>query len=86
MEMLDAINEAMTRAIADAKLNGEHSACYTHNTNDGYIDIWCDRYDKEVVVCHDDNDHDCPNIVQAIEDILPEWDDIEIEEECYWLT
>lgn len=79
---LATLREGVERAIVDAKYKGEQSACYTHNLNDGYIDIWVDdRGNAEVVICQDDDKgREHPNIENAIFEAIPEWDDVEVEE------
>lgn len=81
MKLLEQIKEGIAEAITEAKLQGERSACYTHNVSCGYIDIWCDYNDcAEVVICQDDDkgiEH--PNLEQAIYQVIPDWDTIEVE-------
>lgn len=81
MGMLSEIAGAMEKAITEAKYNGEDSACYTYNCNDGYIDVWCNsRGDMDVVICQDDDKgREHPNIEDAIFNALPEWDRVEID-------
>ena len=80
---LQSIRTNVERAIEDAKYKGEQSACYTHNLNDGYIDIWVDdRGNAEVVICQDqDKGREHPNIENAVFNALPEWDDVEFDDE-----
>ena len=81
--LLEDIREKMEQAIADAKYRGETTACTTINTNDGYIDVWCDnKGDSEVVISQDmSHDREHPLLEDCIHSSIPEWEDVEIEEE-----
>ena len=81
--LLEYIREEMGQAITEAKYRGDTTACTTINTNDGYIDIWCDRKgDTEVVIYQDHHlDREHPLLEDCIHNSIPEWEDVEIEED-----
>ena len=85
MDWLNKITEQMTQAIEESKLQRNTYACCTFNTNDGYIDIWCDRNDSTEVVIyqHNNKGREHPNIEDAVTEAIPLWDevDVDIEEE-----
>lgn len=71
-EVRTEILEAMIEAIE----YGYTTACVTIDTDAGYLDVCTNDYDeKECVVCHDDNEHDSPNLERWAEDIIPDWSD-----------
>ena len=79
MKWVDEIAKMLADAIADAKCKGESAACITYDTNDGYIDVWCNEDGEvQIYVTHDEN-RDTPqtNIEQAIQDAMPCWEDVE---------
>jgi len=84
-DLLNEVREKMEQAITDAKYRGDTTASTTINTNDGYIDIWCDRKNDTEVIISQDNCHERehPLLEDAIHNSIPEWDDVEIEEEEY---
>ena len=84
-ELINEINGQVSEAIAEAKAKGECHTCTTYNTNDGWIDIWCDHNDNaEVVIQHDDRRTTNHNRLETyILDGLPRWDDVEADAEDY---
>lgn len=71
-EVRTEILEAMIKAIE----YGYTTACVTIDTDAGYLGVCTNDYDeKECVVCHDDNEHDSPNLERWAEDIIPDWSD-----------
>lgn len=71
-EVRTEILEAMIEAIE----YGYTTACVTIDTDAGYLDVCTNDYDeKECVVCHDDNEHESPNLERWAEDIIPDWSD-----------
>lgn len=71
-EVRTEILEAMIEAIE----YGYTTACVTIDTDAGYLDVFTNDYDeKDCVVCHDDNEHDSPNLERWAEDIIPDWSD-----------
>lgn len=71
-EVRTEILEAMIEAIE----YGYTTACVTIDTDAGYLDVCTNDYDEKVcVVCHDDNEHDSPNLERWAEDIIPDWSD-----------
>ena len=71
-EVRTEILEAMIEAIE----YGYTTAYVTIDTDAGYLDVCTNDYDeKECVVCHDDNEHDSPNLERWAEDIIPDWSD-----------
>lgn len=72
-EVRTEILEAMIEAIE----YGYTTACVTIDTDAGYLDVCTNDYDeKECVVCHDDNEHESPNLERWAEDIIPDWSDV----------
>lgn len=80
-KFLTDIAEKMEEAIRSAKYRGETTAWCTCNCNDGYIDLWCDRNDSaEVVICHNDGRvRTHPRLEDAVYDVLPAWESVEID-------
>ena len=72
-EVRTEILEAMIEAIE----YGYTTACVTIDTDAGYLDVCTNDYDeKECVVCHDDNEHESPNLERWAEDIIPDRSDV----------
>lgn len=72
-EVRTEILEAMIEAIE----YGYTTACVTIDTDAGYLDVCTNDYDeKECVVCHDNNEHESPNLERWAEDIIPDWSDV----------
>lgn len=82
-DLLTEVREKMEQAISESKYRGDTTACTTIDTNDGYIDIWCDRKgDTEVVIYQDHHlEREHPLLEDCIHNSIPEWDSVEIEEE-----
>lgn len=71
-EVRTKILEAMIEAIED----DDTTACVTIDTDAGYLDVCTNDDDEKVcMVCHDDNEHDSPNLERWAEDIIPDWSD-----------
>ena len=76
-ECVDRISEKMRDAVE----SGETYAAVTVNTECGWIDVSTDENDTvDVRVVHENNEEkDCPNITDALFDLIPCWCDIEDE-------
>ena len=77
--LVDAIKE-------DHKLNGEDStsAATKVDTNDGFIELYVDRYGAQAAVMHADegkNGRETPNLEAAICAAAPDWWDAEYGDE-----
>lgn len=70
------IREEIMEAMVDAIMADEMQACVTINTGAGYLDVCTNEDDEKVcVVCHDDNEHDSPNLESWAERVIPDWDE-----------
>lgn len=83
-ECFDAFMEAIEE---DHAQNGADSmsAATKVDTNDGYIELYIDRYGAQAAVIHDDetkNGREMTNIETAICEAAPDWWDAEDEDDC----
>lgn len=77
------IRAEILEAMVDAIMDDQTNACATINTDAGYLDVWTnDDDDKCCVVCHDNNEHECPNLEEWAESIIPDWNDAIDEVDC----
>lgn len=84
-ECFDAFMDAIKE---DHALNGEDSmsAVTKVDCNNGYIELYIDRYGAQACVVHDDeskNAKEMPNLEAAICEAAPDWWDAEDEEESF---
>lgn len=83
IELSGEIRDAMTKAIAEARTQGEDYACVTVNTNDGYIDLSTDDENcMDAVVWHDSGMQNAnDNLEQWCIRQIPCWYDVEVQED-----
>lgn len=86
------IVKEITKAICEARIEGDNYACVTVNTDAGYFDISTNEQDEKVVIISHDLDYDkeSPNLEKWVEGIVPDWWDVDApdddEEDDYIFT
>ena len=81
-EMADWLLSGMDRMATEVILNGGVVEVYIHE-----VPAACEITDVQVIVIHDDNEHNSPLLEKAIIEALPDWYDVKhnMEREG-WLT
>ena len=80
-KFLKQMARMMDDAIREAISEGDNHACITYSANDFDIDVDTDVHDDiEVIIVPVDEDKyekPYPNVLEAILQVMPEWEDVE---------
>lgn len=77
-KFLEVIEKEMYESIWESLAADSHYATYNHESECGVIEVYVNsKNDAEVIVTHyNDNEREHTNIVQAVTDVIPDWDDV----------
>lgn len=76
-KFLDDIEQGIYDSMLESIGTGESYASYQYHCDCGDIDVYVNKKNDVEVIVYSDSDREYPNIINAVENIIPNWYDVE---------